>query len=135
MVSPRLGAALLTDLVITRSARCGVSVALALSLPVLGSNWSRALTVAVFVWASGLSTVAVMIRVALPRLATAPTSHTPVPEVYVPWLGVLLTIVSPAGNRSVTLMPLASLGPLLVSVMVKVIVSSTLGVALLTTFV
>src|SRR5436309_1206444 len=102
MVSPRLGVELLTDLVITRLARWGVSVTLALLLPRLGSNWSPAVTTAVLVWVSGLTTVAMMIRVALPALATAPTSHSPVPGVYVPWLGMSVTNVSPVGNRSAT---------------------------------
>ena len=39
-VSPTLGVALLTVLVRARSACCGVSVALALLLPLVGSNWS-----------------------------------------------------------------------------------------------
>ena len=41
IVSPTLGVGLLTDLVTARSACCGVSVALAVLLPVFGSNWSR----------------------------------------------------------------------------------------------
>jgi hypothetical protein len=42
------------------------------------------------------------------------------------------TNVSPAGKRSVTCTPVAALGPLFVSVMVKAMVSPTLGRALLT---
>ena len=40
MVSPTLGVGSLTVLVTARSACCGVSVALAVLLPGLGSNWS-----------------------------------------------------------------------------------------------
>ena len=49
IVSPTLGVGLLTVLVSARSACCGVSVALAVLLPVSGSNWSQALIVAVLV--------------------------------------------------------------------------------------
>ena len=55
-VSPTLGVALLTVLVRARSACCGVSVALAVLLPVSGSNWSLWLMVAVLVCAVGLAT-------------------------------------------------------------------------------
>ena len=61
--SPTLGVASLTVFVTARSACCGVSVALAVLLAVFGSNWSAALTVAVLVWASGLSTVARIVKV------------------------------------------------------------------------
>ena len=54
---------------------------------------------------------------------------------YVPWLGVAETNVRPAGSRSVTWTLVASFGPLLVRVTVKVIVSPTLGVGLLTVLV
>ena len=53
IVSPTLGVGLLTVLVTARSACCGVSVALALLLPVFGSNWSASLIVAVLVCAVG----------------------------------------------------------------------------------
>ena len=58
--SPTLGVASLTVLVTARSACWGVSVALAVLLPVFGSNWSASLMVAVLVCAAGLTTVAVM---------------------------------------------------------------------------
>src|SRR5688572_7087474 len=108
MVAPTVGVGLLIALVMPRSARCGVSVTLAWLLPVLGSNWSLSLTVAVLVRASALATVALSVKVALPRLARAPTSHTPVAGAYVPWLGVKPARVKPAGNRSVTCTPLAA---------------------------
>ena len=44
--SPTLGVASLTVLVTSRSACWGVSVALAVLLPVFGSNWSASLMVA-----------------------------------------------------------------------------------------
>ena len=52
-----------------------------------------------------------------------------------PWLGVALTKVSPAGSRSVTCTPVAASAPWLDSVTVKVIWSPTLGVASLTVLV
>src|SRR3954466_2287447 len=55
MTSPTLGVALLTALARARSARCGVSVALPLLLPLLGSNWSLWLMLAVLVSAPGLA--------------------------------------------------------------------------------
>src|SRR6516162_916381 len=85
---------------------------------------------AVFVWAVGLVTVAVRVRVWAADGLTVPTVHTP-PE-YVPWLGVALTRVRPAGKVSATLTFVASLGPVLLRVTVNVIVSPTLGLALLT---
>src|SRR6516162_6633445 len=98
-VSPTLGVALLTDFDRDRSDCCGVSVALAVLLPVLGSNWSLWLTAAVFVFPSGLTTLARICRVCGTAAVTVPTVHTPVLETYVPWLGVALTNVNPAGNR------------------------------------
>ena len=53
MLSPTLGVGLLTVLATARSACCGVSVALALLLPVSGSNWSAWLIVAVLVCGVG----------------------------------------------------------------------------------
>src|SRR5262249_30143376 len=58
IVSPTFGRALLSVLARARSACVGVSVALALSLAVLASNWSLRVMLAVLVWASGLVTVA-----------------------------------------------------------------------------
>ena len=48
-MSPTLGVGLLTVLATTRSACCGVSVALAVLLAVFGSNWSASAIVAVLV--------------------------------------------------------------------------------------
>src|SRR4051812_27135863 len=80
MVSPTLGVASLTVFVTARSARCGVSVALAVLLLELGSNWSAAATVAVLVRASRLVTVAVIVKVCGLAGLTAPTSHVPAAE-------------------------------------------------------
>src|SRR6478735_1212610 len=99
MVSLTFGVESLTALLITKSARWGVSVALAVSLPASGSDWSLSVMVAVLVWASGLTTLAVTVRVALPPLRTEPTSHSPVAGVYDPWLGLSASYVRPAGNR------------------------------------
>ena len=54
IVSPTLGEALLTVLVRARFACCGVSVALALLLPVFGSNWSTLVIVAATLLIAGL---------------------------------------------------------------------------------
>src|SRR5262249_20874774 len=61
--------------------------------------------------------------------------QTPVVLLYVPWLGVADTKVSPAGKRSLTRTLVAGSGPRSDRVMVKVTVSPTLGVASLTNFV
>ena len=53
IVSPTLGVGSSTVLLTWRSACCGVSVALAVLLPMVWSNWSLWLTVAVLVWAIG----------------------------------------------------------------------------------
>ena len=68
----------LTNLTSARSACWGVSVALAVLLPVFGSNWSASLTVAVLVCAAGLTTVAVMLSVCGTPGLTVPTVQTPV---------------------------------------------------------
>src|SRR5262245_22089905 len=78
MVSPTLGAGLLTVLVSARSACCGVSVALGLLLPGSGSNWSVWLMAAAFVWAVGLATVPRRRRVCGVVVVTVPTVQTPV---------------------------------------------------------
>ena len=78
IVSPTLGVASLTVLVSARSACWGVSVALAVLLPVFGSNWSASLMVAVLVCAAGLTTVAVMVSVCGAPGPTVPTVQTPV---------------------------------------------------------
>src|ERR1700716_2294776 len=78
MVSPTLGVALLTILLTTRSACCGISVALALLLALLGSNWSARLTDAVLVWALGLTTLAKICKVCGVLVATLPTFQMPV---------------------------------------------------------
>src|SRR5438132_905872 len=79
MVSPTLGVGLLTVLVNTRSACCGVSVALALLLAVLGSNWSAWLTAAVLVWALALTTLARICKLCGVVVVTVPTVQMPVP--------------------------------------------------------
>src|SRR5205823_12912580 len=87
--------------------------------------------VAVFVSDPVAVTVAVRARVTEAPLAMAPMSQTPVPLVYVPWLGVAETNVSPAGSWSVICTPVASEGPLLVTVIVKVTFDPTVTVPLL----
>src|SRR5664279_1734891 len=72
-----------------------------------------------------------MVRVALPPLAIAPIVQVGEVQV-VPALGVTDTIEYPAGMLSVTLTPVASLGPPLCAAMVKVTLLPTLGVRLST---
>src|SRR6516164_7054001 len=116
MVSPTFGVGLLTDLVMARSACCGVSVTPALLLPGLGSNWSAAVIVAVLVCGPELTTRAWMVRVSGVAAGTMPTIHRPVVLLYVPRLGVADTKVRPPGSRSVTATLVAASGPLLVKV-------------------
>ena len=73
-------AASLTDFVSARSACCGVSVALAVLFPVVGSNWSECEIDALFVRALGDTTVAVSCSVCAVLVVTVPTVHTPVVE-------------------------------------------------------
>src|SRR5262245_54020042 len=113
MVSPTLGLGWSTVFISCRSACCGVSVALAVLLPVLGSGWSLWLIVAVLVAVAALATVAVRVRVCGVPGLTVPAVQTPVVLLYVPWLGLAETKVSPAGSRSVTCTPVAVDGPLL----------------------
>src|SRR5262245_16343603 len=77
IVLPTLGVGLLTILLMTRSACCGVSPALAVLLPASGSNWSAALTVAVLVRAPGLTTRAARMSVRAPLVSTVPTVQIP----------------------------------------------------------
>jgi hypothetical protein len=74
--------------------------------------------VAVLVWATGLATVAWRSRVCGVVVVTVPTLQAPVALLYVPWLGVADTKVSPAGSRSCTVTPVAGSGPWLVRVTV-----------------
>src|SRR5262249_44911223 len=77
ITSPTLGLVLSTVLDSTRSACCGLTGALAWLLVGLGANWSVALTDDVLVWASGLSTRAVIVRVWACVGSTVPTVQTP----------------------------------------------------------
>ena len=106
----------------------------ALLLPGLGSA-VVALTVAVLVTFTPAEpdAVAVTVRVALAPLARVPMAQTP--PVYVPELGVAETKVRPLGRASVTETPAAALGPLFLTVMVKMTCPPTAGVALLTVLV
>jgi hypothetical protein len=77
MTSSTLGVASLTDFASRRSACCGVSVAVPVSLAGLGSNWSAPRTVAVLLCGSGLSTRARICSVGEVPNATVPTVQTP----------------------------------------------------------
>src|SRR5262249_20272993 len=63
------------------------------------------------------------------------TLHRPVPLLYEPRLGVADTKFSPAGSKSATATLVATFGPRLLNVTVKVMLSPTLGAALLTALV
>src|SRR5262249_18444736 len=84
IVSPTLGAVLLTLLVSDKSARCGLSVALPWLLPPLGSNWSLWLIGAVLVCAVGLTTFAWSWSVCGVPGLTVPSVQTPVTGLYEP---------------------------------------------------
>ena len=58
-------------------------------------------------------TVAVIVNVAVAPAANAPTDQTPVLERYVPGLGLAETNVTPVGNLSVTITPVAEFEPAL----------------------
>src|SRR5437763_807563 len=86
----------------------------------------------VFVCVVLLTTVAWIARVNGVAVVTVPTVQMPVADAYVPWLGLAVTKVNPAGSRSFTVTLVAESGPLLVRVIVKVMGSPTLGVLSLT---
>src|ERR1700730_17424357 len=104
-------------------------VADAVLFAVLGSGWeadTRAVFVIVLV-CDGLVTL--MLIVALAPLARLPTVQVTVPAEFVqlPWLDVAETKVTPLGRVSVTVTPVAGLGPLLVATIVY-----TIGLLVLT---
>src|SRR5216684_1797309 len=107
-------------LVIDRSAEATiVVVADAVLLAVFGSG-SLPLTVAVLVMVPAVAgAVALMVIVALAPEARLPTVQVTVPDawVQVPWLEVAEPKVTPLGRVSVTVTPVAGLGPLLVATM------------------
>jgi hypothetical protein len=121
-----------------RSAYKGVTVAVPVLLPGLGSGSLVAVTVATFVEAAGIAPGVVGGRTSAwivsvwadgPPTATVPTCQTPVPASKLPWLGAADRNCRPAaGNWSVTSTPWATLGPRFESVIVNVTVSPTLGV-------
>src|SRR5262245_54902694 len=78
MTSPTLGMGLLTVLVSCRSACCGVSVALVLLWAAVGSSWLAWVTVAVLVWATGMTTRACTCNVWGAPGAMVPTTQIPV---------------------------------------------------------
>src|SRR5947209_288877 len=79
-----------------------VTVVEAESLAGFGSAGVVAVRVAVLVTGVVRVAVAVIRSVADAPKASGPTSQTPVPGVYTPWLGDAVTNVKPAGRRSVT---------------------------------
>src|SRR5262245_33629742 len=121
--------------VIERSADGVVTMALAVSLLMLGSNSFWNVLVAVFVNVPGCVTVALIGSVADWPTPIVPTVHVPVAGSYVPCEGLPPgTNVRPCGSGSLTMTPVAGLGPLLVAVTVKVMVSPAGGAALSTVF-
>src|SRR5262245_59672724 len=121
--------------VIERSAEGVVTVALAVSLLMLGSTSFWNVLVAVFVNVPGCVTMALIGSVADWLTPIVPTVHLPVAWSYVPCEGLPPgTNVRPGGSGSLTMTQVAGLGPLLVAVTVKVPVSPTGGAALSTVF-
>src|SRR5256885_432847 len=112
-MSPTLGVGSSTDLVIRRSACRGVSGALALLLPVSGSNWSARLIDAVFACGLGLTTVTAMLNVCVAPEATVPIVQIPVVGSKAPAVARDDPKLTPAGRRSCTATPVAASGPLL----------------------
>ena len=88
-----------------------------------------ALTSALFVFAPAVVTLALISSVVLP-IGNVPTVQTPVLWLYVLWL--LETNNNPAGNGSLTVTPMALLGPALAIVKLNFTVSPSAGLALST---
>src|SRR5438105_12920735 len=117
-----------------RSGAWPFTVALAESLPALGSVSFSAVLVAVFVIDPVVVTVAVMVSVCEALVARPPMFQTPVPLLYVPALGVADTNVKPAGSWSVICTPVPFDGPALVTVIVKSTFEPTAALPLLAIF-
>ena len=142
-VSPSFGVGLLVCLMTSRSAYFGVSVAVALLLPGVGSGSTTAVISAVFVCgdgmvpAAGIRTVAGRSSVTLAFGCSVPIVQIPVPGSYDPCDGAMPAVSSnnpDVGKVSVSSIPVATLGPAFVTVTVNVMVSPTLGVGSLTVF-
>ena len=137
---PTFGAASSTVLTTARSARGGVTAAVSWSSsdgsPLFGvesgSATSLAVISAAFVEVVALSTRAVRVSVADALLSTVPTVHSPVPSSNTPCVAVQPRRVMPLGNVSTTRTPVASAGPSLVTVTLKVTLLPTLASGLLT---
>jgi hypothetical protein len=76
--------------------------------------------VALFVIVPALCGLTVMVAVAVPELASVPMSQVTTPDacVQLPWVAVAETKVTPAGNVSVIVTPVALDGPPFVPVTV-----------------
>src|SRR5262245_19516765 len=100
-------------------------IAVAVLLPGFGSKVAAVTVTVLLTWPAGgattRGTVAVAPRARVPRLAVNTPPATPV----VPWLDVAETNAAPAGSTSVSTTLTASLGPLLLTVIVKVTWSPT----------
>src|SRR5919109_3073362 len=116
-----------------RSDAWPLMVALALLFAAFGSDSFSAVLLAVLVMLPVPVPVAVSTRVALPPLPRPPMFQTPVALLYVPVLAVAETKLVPAGSWSVIWTPVASEGPLLVTVTVKSTLEPTVTVPLLAT--
>src|SRR6187455_2855132 len=82
---------------------------------------------AVLVTVPACVTRAVIVKPALPPLASAPIVQTPVTASYAPGDGVADSNARPADNTSVTATPVAGLGPWLVTTTLNVSSSPTWG--------
>src|SRR5712671_5637689 len=107
-----------------------VTVDVAVSLAGFGSAGVVTVRVAVLVTGVDPVTVAVIRSVAVAPKARAPRFQSPLPAVYVPWLGLAETNVSPAGSTSVTTTLVAGSAPRFCAVIVNVTLVPTAGFAL-----
>ena len=121
-----------TDLFRRRSARCGVTPTVAVSLAGFGSNEFDVTISAVLLIAFGVSTVATIVRVSLAPFGRESTSQTPLVGLKVPPVVVCETYVRPVSRSSRAATVSAGSGPSLLRPTVNVIVSPTFGVGLST---
>ena len=124
-----------TEAEISKSALVTVTDAVPVLLAAATSIWSTDQSDAVLTIVeppASASTRARNSRAFATPLDSGPTSHTPVPLSYVPTDGASESYVSPAGRTSRTCTPVASTGPLFITVIVNSTRSLALGAGLST---
>ena len=115
---------MLTVLAITKSAL--EFLALIVALPVVPSGFSLDFTSTTFVISPSLFTLTLMVKVLVSFTLSESNDHTPVCGSYLPPL-LSDIYVTPSGNLSFAVIPVALDGPLFVTVIVYSITSPTLG--------